>query len=50
MLSFHFLSFYKDFGNEIQNTEGGNVKGVGCVHGLNEQGIWIWTNHGTLLV
>jgi hypothetical protein len=27
ILSFHYLSFYKDFGDEIQNIEGGNVKG-----------------------
>ncbi len=28
----------------------GNVKGIGWVHGLDEQGIWIGINHGTLLV
>jgi hypothetical protein len=26
------------------------VKGLGWVHGLAEQGIWIGTDHGTLLV
>jgi hypothetical protein len=44
ILSFHFLSFYKDFGDEIQIIEG-----VGWVHGLDEQSIWIGIDHGTLL-
>ncbi len=26
------------------------LKGVGWVHGLDEQGIWIRTDHGTLLI
>jgi hypothetical protein len=29
MLSFHFLSFHKDFRDGIQSTKGVNVKGVG---------------------
>jgi hypothetical protein len=29
---------------------GGNVKGLGWVHGLDKQGIWIGTDHRTLFV
>jgi hypothetical protein len=34
-----FKSLSKDLGDEIQSIEGGNVKGVECLHGLDEQGI-----------
>jgi hypothetical protein len=47
--SFHNLSFSKDFEDEIQSTHGVILRG-GWVNGLDEQCIWIGTNHGTLLV
>jgi hypothetical protein len=44
------LSFSKDFGDEIQSTEGIMLRGLDDYMILDEQTLKIGTNQGTLLV
>jgi hypothetical protein len=44
-----FSIILQRFWGRNPNNRGGNVKGVGWVHGLDEQNIWIGIDHGKLL-
>jgi len=47
----HFiLVILQGFWGQNPKNKKGNVKGVGWVHGLDEQSIWIGIDHGKLLV
>jgi hypothetical protein len=50
MYSFHFLSFPKDFKDEIQSTEGVMLWGLDDYMILYEQAFWVRTDQATLLV